>query len=278
MPCLAATPQWLKAKGYPNPIDPEDGIWQVGHGNCKEKTFEWYVEVFSMLECLRCHKYCRLIEILDRLALPGNESYWDDANSFFEGDRGSRPSWFTWFPAEEKLLATANRDESSVLMVDVAGGRGHDLLEFYNQFNKQPGRLILQDQQPVLDSITDMPARIEKSSLDFWSQQPMSGARVYFMKFIMHDYADPDCVRILQNVAASMKKGYSLLVINDFILPDEGCALLPAQWDLMMMVFLAAFERTASQWKTLLSAAGLAIEGLYHPPGDGQGIIVATLI
>ncbi|KAF3020079.1 hypothetical protein E8E14_002359 [Neopestalotiopsis sp. 37M] len=49
MPCLAATPQWLKSKEYPNPIDPEDGIWQVGHGGCKEKTFEW-------------------------LALPGNES------------------------------------------------------------------------------------------------------------------------------------------------------------------------------------------------------------
>ncbi|ETS73453.1 hypothetical protein PFICI_14399 [Pestalotiopsis fici W106-1] len=253
MPCLAATPTWLKDKGYPNPIDPKDSIWQAGHGNCKELTFEW-------------------------LALPGNESYWDDANSFFEGDRGSRPAWFTWFPVQEKLLDGADVNDDAILMVDVAGGRGHDLLEFHAQYHAQPGRLILQDQQPVLDSITDLPKRIETYGLDFWTQQPVPGARVYFMKFIMHDYADPDCIRILRHVAVSMRKGYSRLVINDFILPDKGSSLLPAQWDLMMMVFLAAFERTASQWRTLLSAAGLEIEGMYYPPGDGQGIIIASLV
>lgn len=219
----------------------------------------------------------RLITNPARLALPGNESFWDDANTFFEGDRGSRPSWFTWFPAQEKLINGASSDPKDILMVDIAGGRGHDLLEFHNQYPNSPGRLVLQDQQPVLDSASDLPARIEKVGIDFWAQQPVPGARVYFMKFIMHDYADPDCVRILRNVAASMKKGYSYLVINDFILPDEGCSLLPAQWDLMMMCFLAAFERTVSQWKTLLKAAGLSLEGLYQPPGDGQGIIVATL-
>jgi hypothetical protein len=162
-------------------------------------------------------------------------------------------------------------------MVDVAGGRGHDLLEFHNQYKDQPGRLIVQDQQPVLDSATELPARIKKIGIDFWTQQPVSDARVYFMKFIMHDCDDSSCIRILRNVAASMKKGYSYLVINDFILPDEGCALLPTQWDLMMMCFLAAFERTESQWKGLLAAAGLKLEGLHQPPGDGQGIIVATL-
>lgn len=232
---------------------------------------------FRFHGCTLWRKFRWLKVVLTRLALPGNESYWDDANSFFEGDRGSRPPWFTWFPVQKKLLAGADRGDNYILMVDVAGGRGHDLLEFYSQYSDEPGRLVLQDQQPVLDSITGMPDRIEKCGIDFWSQQPVSGARVYFMKFIMHDYADPDCIRILRNVAASMRKGYSFLVINDFILPDEGCSLLPAQWDLMMMVYLAAFERTASQWRTLLAAAGLAIEGLYHPPGDGQGIIVATL-
>lgn len=97
------------------------------------------------------------------------------------------------------------------------------------------------------------------------------------MKFILHDYVDEQCVQILKKVKASMIKGYSYLVINDFILPDTECGLLQSQWDLMMMVLTSSMERTEGQWRTLLGAVGLSIEGMYSPPGDGQGIIVATL-
>lgn len=93
----------------------------------------------------------------------------------------------------------------------------------------------------------------------------------------MHDYSDQDCLKILRNVKNAMTAGYSYLVINDFILPDVGCNLLSAQWDLVMMLVMSGLERTEGEWKTLMEAAGLEIEGLYQPPGDGQGIIVANL-
>lgn len=69
----------------------------------------------------------------------------------------------------------------------------------------------------------------------------------------------------------------SYLVINNFILPDVGFNLLSAKWDLMMMLVMSGLERTESQWKMLMEAAGLEIEGLYQPLGDGQGVIVANL-
>lgn len=97
------------------------------------------------------------------------------------------------------------------------------------------------------------------------------------MKFILHDYADPEALHILKNVISSMEKGYSYLVINDFILPDTGCPLIAAEWDLMMLTLMSAMERTESQWRSLFYAAGLSIKGLYQPPGDGQGIIVVAL-
>lgn len=103
------------------------------------------------------------------------------------------------------------------------------------------------------------------------------GARIYFLKFIMHDWSDEDCLRILENVKFAMEEGYSYLVIEEFILPDEGCSLLPAEWDLMMMIYLCGMERTKSHWTSLLERADLAIEGFYNPPGNGQGIIVAEL-
>jgi len=98
------------------------------------------------------------------------------------------------------------------------------------------------------------------------------------MKFIMHDYNDEQCLRILKNVAAAMKKGYSQLVINDFILPEEKCPELSARWDMAMMAAMAGAERSETQWRSLLDRAGFCVEGLYQPPGDGQGIILSSLV
>jgi len=97
------------------------------------------------------------------------------------------------------------------------------------------------------------------------------------MKFIMHDWSDDQCLIILKNVTSAMKKGYSTLIIEDFILPITGCPLLPAMWDMQMMAMLSAMERNEDQWRQLLDKAGLEIEGLYPPPGDGTGIIVTKL-
>ncbi|KAI1637608.1 S-adenosyl-L-methionine-dependent methyltransferase [Biscogniauxia mediterranea] len=193
-------------------------------------------------------------------------------------DRGSRPSWVTWFPVKDKLL-DGRRDSQSPLLVDIGGGRGHDLMEFVAQFPDEPGRFVLQDQQPVLDSITSLSPKIEKKRvIDFFRESPVAGARVYFIKFVLHDFPDKDCAQILNNVRASMSKGHSYLVINDFILPDTtGCPHISAEWDLMKLALASEMERTETQWRALLSSAGFAIEGMYQPPGDGQGIIVATL-
>ncbi|OTB07280.1 hypothetical protein M426DRAFT_86473 [Hypoxylon sp. CI-4A] len=80
------------------------------------------------------------------------------------------------------------------------------------------------------------------------------------MKFIQHDYTDQQCLLILKNVMASMKKGYSYLIINDFILRDVGCSLLPAEWDLIMITAIASIKRSESQWKNLIKEARLSLE------------------
>ncbi|KAJ2990350.1 hypothetical protein NUW58_g2996 [Xylaria curta] len=241
---------WLQQTGYQNPADPQHGMFQAAN-QTDLPTFQW-------------------------LTVPKNQEIWDNANTFFEGDRGSRPSWLSWFPAKEKLFPEGHQQETW-LLVDVAGGRGHDLLEFLAKYPDEPGPFVLQDQAPVLDSALSLPPKVQKQPFDLFKDPPVQGARIYFMKFILHDYNDGECLQILQNVKASMIKGYSYLVINDFVLPDTKCGLLQSQWDLMMMVLLSSMERTETQWRTLLESAGLSIEGMYSPPGDGQGIIVATL-
>ncbi len=97
------------------------------------------------------------------------------------------------------------------------------------------------------------------------------------MKFILHDWNDELSLKLLRNVTAGMKRGYSTLIVEDFILPVKGAALLPAMWDIEMMSLLSAMERTEKQWRTLFEQAGLEIEGFYQPPGDGTGIIVLDI-
>lgn len=97
------------------------------------------------------------------------------------------------------------------------------------------------------------------------------------MKFILHDWNDELCLKLLKNVTAGMQQGYSTLIVEDFILPTKGASLLPAMWDMQMMSLLSAMERTERQWRTLFDQAGLEIEGFYPPPGDGTGIIVLRL-
>lgn len=61
--------------------------------------------------------------------------------------------------------------------VYIAGGRGHDLLEFRKRFPDQKGELIIQDQQPVLDSVGQRPDGVEKKIIDFFKEKPVPGAR-----------------------------------------------------------------------------------------------------
>ncbi|KAI1392811.1 S-adenosyl-L-methionine-dependent methyltransferase [Hypoxylon trugodes] len=251
MRIMAITPEYFKETSFKNPADPLHGPFQKAF-NVDAAVFPW-------------------------LTRPENKERWDDANTFFEGDRGSRPSWVKWFPVKEKLLG-GSIDANVPLLVDVAGGRGHDLKEFLDEFPDMAGeKFVLHDQQGVLDSAVELPSTVEKRKIDFFTDKPVEGAKIYFMKFIMHDWADPECLRILKNVTSSMKKGYSKLVVTDFILPNTGCTQLPATWDLMMLTILSAMERTESQWRELLGTAGLTIEGMYQPPGDGQGVIVTSL-
>ncbi|KAF2108278.1 O-methyltransferase [Lophiotrema nucula] len=250
---MARIPEYLHHTGYKNPEDATNGPFQFAYGLKDQPFFDWLHE-------------------------PKRAREHDTMHTYFEGDRGSRPDWVKWFPVEEKFFKNVKTQKDDVVMVDVAGGRGHDLDAFVRRFLDVQGRYVLQDLPMVLDDrALELHSKIEKIAMDFWKDQPVSGARIYYMKFIMHDWNDERCLQILTNVTAAMTKGYSFLVVEDFIIPDQGCPLLAALFDMQMMNALSAMERTEGQWVKLLKAAGLRVEGCYPPPGDGTGIIVAEL-
>ena len=44
---------------------------------------------------------------------------------------------------------------------------------------------------------------------------------VYFLRFILHDWHDDNCIKILRNITPALKDG-STLLINERILPASG--------------------------------------------------------
>jgi hypothetical protein len=136
-----------------------------------------------------------------------------DFNLFMSYVMESREYWHQWYDIGERLLSEYNKAFGH-LLIDLGGGKDHDLQAFYQKFaGKHEGVLVLQDLAPVLDSIAPLALHpsIRKVPQDFFTAQPeiFHRARVYLLHHILHNWNDSFCLRILAHLRAAMKPGYS---------------------------------------------------------------------
>ncbi|KAL9561359.1 hypothetical protein ACKAV7_014714 [Fusarium commune] len=245
---VIAAPKFLRETGHASPSEPTDGFLQYAH--------QTKHDVFGFLNT--------------KPQLAG------DFDTFMGNTMGTRPYWYDWFPVQEKLLTDYH--SSSALLVDVGGGKGHDIQAFYTKFSNT-GQLVLQDLPQVLQNIKakDLDDSIEKMEYDFFTEQPVKAARAYFLHHILHDWSDKHCLRILGQLHAAMQPGYSKLLIHDLILPDTGASAYQCIYDMTMMTFNSSLERSRSQWVELLSEAGFDIVKFWVDDEDADGIVEAVV-
>ncbi|PHH92320.1 hypothetical protein CDD83_7909 [Cordyceps sp. RAO-2017] len=164
------------------------------------------------------------------------------------------------------------------MLVDVGGGYGHDLEEFHGKYPDAPGRLVLQDLARVLDKVHRRSAAIQYMEYDFLTEQPVWGARAYYLHQILHDYPDERCADIVERVKGAMKPGYSKLLINEHIIPDVGASWEATYLDIYMMTLFSARERTENEWRNLLEKrCGMKILAFWNPGSGVEGIIECEL-
>ena len=76
-----------------------------------------------------------------------------------------------------------------------------------------------------------------------------------------------------------MEVGYSKLFLYEFVLPDTGCGLIQAGFDIQMLGMHAGMERTRAQWTRLLESEGFRVVQFWMPPDrDRESIIEAELV
>jgi hypothetical protein len=212
--------------------------------------------------------------------LPKHPELMTHFNRFMAASRATRPDWFTIFPVDSILLDGAKTDDpDAVLLIDIGGGNGHGVSAFRKAFPDAPGKLILQDLPQVINNIPPgtLDAAILAQAYDFFTPQPVHGARAYYFRSVLHDWSDADCVKILKNVAQAMVKGYSNLLIAEWILPEKGMPLYPCMLDLDLMAVLDGMERTEGQWRGLLEEAGVRVVRFHKVSEEAEGLVEAEL-
>ncbi|OQW53054.1 MAG: hypothetical protein A4S14_02100 [Proteobacteria bacterium SG_bin9] len=167
-------------------------------------------------------------------------------------------------PPEDRHRAFAEAYDFSGarLIADVGGGNGEALRRVLARAPSARG--IIFDRKDVVDAVPKdklLDGRITVEAGDFFSRVPQ-GADIYLLNWVMHDWPDDDCVRILTSCRAAMAPDARLL-IGELILNPDPEAGHPTSYLLdvhMMAMFATARERTEAEYRDLLARAGFAFE------------------
>lgn len=245
-------PIYFDATAYRSPAG-ANGIFQYAHGT-ELAFFDWLV------------------------ATPPQKRRFD---SFMAAYRAGKTNWYDegFYPVRERLVAGFDAAVGEALLVDVGGGRGHDVAAFLALWGDVPGKVILQDREAVVqDVLASGDTRgFEVQKHDFFTPQPVIGARAYYLHSVLHNWSDEDCVSVLKNLVPALVMGYSRVLVHEIVVSDEKPTMAATSMDMMMLANFATKERTEVEWREILEKAGLKMVRIYCYPGVADSLIEAEL-
>ena len=162
-------------------------------------------------------------------------------------------------------------------LVDVGGAHGHLLATILRRHRKPRG--VLYDQPQVVAGATasgflaGLDDRVEVAGGDFFASVP-AGADAYMMKYIIHDWDDDRCVRILGLCRDAMASGGRVLVVENVIEPGNRPGW-PKLLDINMLALLTGKERTKAEFRDLFARAGLTLRRVV-PTASPISVLEAT--
>ena len=109
-------------------------------------------------------------------------------------------------------------------------------------------------------------SRITFMPHDFFGPQVQE--KIFFMRFIIHDWVDEDCLRILKpirDVIPSEAEGGRLYIADSVL--DEKSERLKYMLDMQMLTFTGAMERTELEFVSLLERARFKILRIHKNRG-----------
>ncbi|QKX61133.1 uncharacterized protein TRUGW13939_08280 [Talaromyces rugulosus] len=231
---------YFELNGYKNPEDTYDAPFQLAY-NTKSHYFEWLNQNPTVQQAFN--------------------SVMTQAQQYRGAD------WFDIYPVREKLHVPTDR----VLLVDIGGGVGHDIMAFKKRFPDLPGKLVLQDLPQVIDGINEpLLEGVTAIGHSMFEPQPVRGAKAYYMRTVLHDFPDKQALEALAHIREAMTED-SVLFIHEHTMTD-GLDVPPiaATLDIHMMEVFSSLERTEREWVALLEKAGFRMVKVWNEDSAGQ--------
>ncbi|TXB99404.1 hypothetical protein FocTR4_00014340 [Fusarium oxysporum f. sp. cubense] len=176
---------------------------------------------------------------------------------------------------------SSDTDNATIELVDVGGGEGtvlNKILEAHPDLS--PKNCMLQERPEVIQlakSKKTLPDGVQLVEHDFMKEQPVKGAKAYFMRMILHDYADAVGIQILTRLAEAMKPYSRVLICEMVLAPRVGEAdFASAVLDQAVMT-MGGKERTEAGFQKMFDAAGLELVKTWRAPGVPGGCVEARL-
>jgi hypothetical protein len=173
--------------------------------------------------------------------------------------------------SEASAISASYRFPRAGIVCDIAGGSGALLGEVLRRMPQARGILIeaplvLPEAARHLDSL-GVSDRVEFREGDLFGNLQAT-ADVYLLKWILHDWDDADCVRLLGNVAAMMPAGAKLVVIEG-VQERNTAHVRFSPIDLQMLVVSeGGRERSIAEIQDLMTGAGLHPTSVRRTPAD----------
>lgn len=224
-------PDYLAKTGYQNPNSSTDGPFQYTF-NTSDRFYTW---------------------LQKRPALHAS------FNGMMKATERLEVRWPDLFPAQDRFSAFRGPQTQALRLVDVAGGMGYNIQHLVDKIPDLHASFTLQDLPEVVAAgCVPVGPQVEVMPHNMFQAQPVTGAHVYILKRILHNWPDQECRVILGHLRDAMSPD-SVLLIHDRVFPDGAAGLseTDVSIDLAMMMLCGSMERSESQFRTLFASVGL---------------------
>lgn len=93
----------------------------------------------------------------------------------------------------------------------------------------------------------------------------------------MHNHPDNKVKLLLKNIISAMGPE-SIILLDEWVLPETGVSAYASAMDLTMMAAFAAMERTEAQWRQLFDDVGLNLIKSYpYNPENYESVMDVRL-
>ncbi|ETN38242.1 uncharacterized protein HMPREF1541_06273 [Cyphellophora europaea CBS 101466] len=172
-------------------------------------------------------------------------------------------------------LFDPEKDGDRPTVVDVGSGQGQSIKQMLDSFpNLESRRMVMEDLPPVIElakTSKHVPSDVTMLVHNFLAPQPVAatGAKAYYLRRIMHDFSDANCVVILKHIRAAMLPD-SRVLLADMVMPKRVTeADLPAAAIDNCMMIMGGKERTAEGFEKVVAEAGLELVRIWRSREDG---------